>query len=48
MLRKSTSSILIIWSIFFLIGASTACSFVIRENKKTYIVDRTGERWEVT
>ncbi|MFC1824005.1 hypothetical protein ACFL9T_14940 [Thermodesulfobacteriota bacterium] len=37
----------IILGFIFLILAGTALSFVMNEGDKTYIVDRTGERWDV-
>lgn len=32
------------WSVL----AGTAFSYVVREGKKVYLVDQTGERWDVT
>jgi hypothetical protein len=48
MLRRSFGSVLIVLSSLFLIGADAACSSVIQEGGKAYIVDRVGERWDVT
>jgi len=48
MLRKTFFSIFMLFSVICFIAPSTAFSFVERKGGKTYIVDRTGERWDVT
>ena len=48
MVKKSTFFYVIIFGILFLIVSAPALSRVIQDREKTYIVDRNGERWDVT
>ena len=48
MVKKSIFLNVIIFSILFLIVSAPALSRVIHDGEKTYIVDRNGERWDVT
>ena len=47
-MNKKESLTCIIFGFILLILAGTALSYVMNEGDKTYIVDRTGERWDVT
>jgi hypothetical protein len=48
-MKVKTAFYLIISLIFiFLIGSNTSFSSVIRREDKTFIVDQTGERWDVS
>ena len=40
--------VIIIITSFFLFQTGTAYSYVTRVKNKTYIVDQTGEKWDVT
>jgi len=46
--RKGIGLLLVILMATLLLSGDTAYSFVQREDGKTYIVDRTGARWDVT
>ena len=48
MLRTIIISKIIILGLILVIALSHAFSRIIEENGKTYIVDRHGERWDVT
>lgn len=48
MLKKTFKFFILFLSLAFFIPSSTAFSSVLREADKIYIVDRTGERWNVT
>lgn len=48
MYRKWIGLLLIILAATWLLSGDTAYSLVEREEGKTYIVDRTGARWDVT
>jgi len=48
MLKKILPSLSIVLAISTCTGFNKASSFVIKESGKIYIVDRTGERWDVT
>jgi hypothetical protein len=48
LLGKFFGSLFIVCCSLFLIGVSAACSSVVREGEKVYIVDRVGVRWDVT
>jgi hypothetical protein len=48
-MRKITlSTFTLILFLTYFISAGIAFSYVLREADKIYIVDRTGERWDVT
>ncbi len=46
--RKGIVLLVILLAATWLLSGDTAYSFVQREDGKTYIVDRTGARWDVT
>ncbi|MDX1762933.1 MAG: hypothetical protein R3231_01295 [bacterium] len=46
--RKRIGLLLILLAVIWLLSGGRAYSFVEREEGKTYIVDRTGARWDVT
>ena len=48
MFNKTLFSYTIVFGLFFGIASVMAFSRVIQEGEKTYIVDRHGERWEVS
>ena len=48
MLKKTFSFFILFSSLAYFITPGTAFSSVLREADKIYIVDRTGERWDVT
>jgi hypothetical protein len=48
MARKTFYLIVIILLVFVWIASNRAFNRVVREEGRTYIVDRTGERWDVT
>ena len=48
MLKKTFSFFILFLCLAYFITSGTAFSSVLREADKVYIVDRTGERWDVT
>ena len=48
MLKKTFSFFILFLCLAYFITSGTAFSSVVREGDKIYIVDRTGERWDVT
>jgi hypothetical protein len=46
--KKAFSTFMFFLCIAYSMTSGTAFSFVLREADKTYIVDQTGERWDVT
>jgi len=48
MLKKTFSFFILFLCLAYFITSDTAFSSVLREADKIYIVDRTGERWDVT
>ena len=48
MLKKTFSFFILFLCLAYFITSGTAFSSVLREADKIYIVDRTGERWDVT
>jgi hypothetical protein len=48
MLKKLFVGLTTVWAVMGLMAPFTALSFVTQEGDKTYIVDQTGERWDVT
>ena len=48
MLKKTFSFFILFLCLAYLITSGTAFSSVLREADKIYIVDQTGERWDVT
>lgn len=48
MLKKTFSFFILFLCLAYFIPSGTAFSSVVREGDKIYIVDRTGERWDVT
>ena len=48
MRKKTLSSFTLFLCLAYFITSGTAFSFVLREADKIYIVDQTGERWDVT
>ena len=48
MLKKTFSFFILFLSLAYFITSGTAFSSVLREADKIYIVDQTGERWNVT
>ena len=48
MLKKTFSFFILFLCLTYFISSDTAFSSVLREADKIYIVDRTGERWDVT
>jgi len=46
--RKTSISLLIVLSILSPLFSNIVFSFVDQKGDKTYIVDRTGERWDIT
>ena len=46
--KKTFSSFILFLCLAYSITSGTAFSFVLREADKIYIVDQTGERWDVT
>lgn len=42
------SKILLCITVFLLLLASSAAAEVIKEGDKTYLVDQTGERWDIS
>ncbi len=48
MLKKTFSSFILFLCLAYFITSGTAFSSVVREADKIYIVDQTGERWDVT
>ena len=48
MLKKTFSFFILFSSLAYFITPGTAFSSVLREADKIYIVDQTGERWDVT
>ena len=48
MFNKTLFSHIIIFGLFIGIASVTAFSRVVQEGEKTYIVDRHGERWDVS
>ena len=48
MLKKTFSFFISFLCLAYFITSGTAFSSVVREADKIYIVDRTGERWDVT
>ena len=48
MFRKSLCSLLVFLVTTCLLTLSAASSEVLRDGDRTYIVDQTGERWDVT
>jgi len=48
-MRKATSvALAVIMGMVFLMFSNKVFSYVQREGDRTYIVDRTGERWDIT
>ena len=39
---------LVAFSIFYFIPLDSALSSILRDGNRTYLVDRTGERWDIT
>ena len=48
MLKKTFRFFILFLCLAYFITSGTAFSSVVREADKIYIVDRTGERWDVT
>ncbi len=48
MLKKTFSFFILFLCLAYFITSGTAFSSVLREADKIYIVDQTGERWDVT
>lgn len=48
MLRKTLIAILIVFGIFWFVTSGVVSSYVTRGGGKTYIVDQSGEKWDVT
>ncbi len=48
MWKKVLLTLITIFTVTGLMAPFTALSFVTQEGGKTYIVDQTGERWDVT
>jgi len=48
MLKKTFSFFILFLCLAYFITSGTAFSSVVREGDKIYIMDRTGERWDVT
>jgi len=48
MCKKAFISFILFLCLAYFITSGTAFSSVLREADKTYIVDQTGERWDVT
>jgi len=48
MLKKTFSFFILFLCLAYFITSGTAFSSVLREADKVYIVDQTGERWDVT
>lgn len=48
MLQKLTLYLLTIWGIGLFLVPQDAFSFVTRQEGKTFIVDQTGNRWDIT
>ncbi len=48
MFRKIFNLLLLILSINLFMMLDNAFSYVLREDGKTYIIDRTGEMWNIT
>lgn len=48
MRKKTFSAFTLFLFLTYFIAIGTAFSFVLREADKIYIVDQTGERWDVT
>ena len=48
MLKKTFSFFILFLCLAYFLTSGTAFSSVLRESDKVYIVDRTGERWDVT
>ena len=48
MLKKTFSFFILFLCLAYFITSGTAFSSVVREADKIYIVDQTGERWDVT
>jgi hypothetical protein len=48
MLKRIFFTLLIVATVGLYVNPATTSSYVVREDGKTYIVDRTGERWDMT
>jgi hypothetical protein len=46
--KKAFSTFILFLCLAYFVISGTAFSFVLREADKIYIVDQTGERWDVT
>jgi len=48
MLGKTAYSFIISLIVIFVLASNTSFSFVVQEGDKTFIIDQTGERWDIS